>query len=535
MARRQQQADRASRDSIPERMLGRLISCLRSQSDADAAAAAAALPTIARFASSSSLPADIMSLQLQLQSPASAAAQSASPPAAAASTVFSLTAAACGGDGVCGPMLCLPPSVAFDPMCDADNVWHEPMPDVALDSQRLWLRGLYWSFAIYICACIGLLVAHVISFGYQRSLDDASIVSSKQSCSQVYFVSVGNLAGLAVAPAILLLTRLIILARDLLGSASCRLARWRCSSTLRSCLKAARRCVPNCGCYGCCRIGSAATDAVDARGGSRGTTVAHPSSTISIATIRDRDQGGNDEAEAEGEGEAEAEASSTGASHSSVSSHQSAGSGSSRRCAYRRAGNGKSDARDADDDAASGSGNDDDSDDDEDGADRYGRIDGRRQTGCDQAVVWSGNFLLVFAILDVVFFTVWNFVSPFLLSSDNSTSCAEIARSVFDLQLVTSIFLWVFLGELLFLFMVTRLYSCCTQRLGYCLNEEQVCVLTVHNRLNLDYLCFSGIRAPIHSSLSLNFTNLHSLLVFRLLVVSFAARPHSRKARVGKD
>ncbi len=466
LARRQQQADRASRDSIPERMLGRLVGCLRSQSDADAAAAAAALPTIARFASTSSLPADIMSSQLQLQRPASAAAQSvhdtSSPPPAA--NVFSLTAAACGGDGVCGPMLCLPPSVAFDPMCDADNVWHEPLPDVALDSQRLWLRGLYWSFALYICACIGLLVAHVISFGYQKSLDDASIVSSRQNCSQVYFVSVGNLASLAVAPAILLLTRFIILARDQLRSASCRVLRWRCSSTLRACFKAAYRCAPSCGC-----CGSATADNAVVRGGSLGTTVAHPSSTISIATVRDR---GVDE----GEGEIEIEASSaSSANQASAATLQSAGV--ARRRAYRRAGNGESDARDADD-AESGSDHDesDDDDDDDDDAGRDARIDGPRQTGCDQAVVWSGNFLLVFAILDVVFFTVWNFVSPFLLATDQSSSCADVARSVFDLQLVTSIFLWAFLAELLLLFIVTRLYSWCTQRLGYCLNEEQVCV-----------------------------------------------------------
>lgn len=44
--------------------------------------------------------------------------------------------------------------------------------------------------------------------------------------------------------------------------------------------------------------------------------------------------------------------------------------------------------------------------------------DPQRQTACDQAVVWSGNLLLVLAILDVAFFTIWNFLSPAFLESD---------------------------------------------------------------------------------------------------------------------
>ena len=45
------------------------------------------------------------------------------------------------------------------------------------------------------------------------------------------------------------------------------------------------------------------------------------------------------------------------------------------------------------------------------------------QTACDQAVVWSGNLLLVVAILDVAFFTIWNFISPVFLAPDCVRCC----------------------------------------------------------------------------------------------------------------
>ena len=170
-------------------MLTRLVSCLRASpaaGDADAAAS----PHVRRFASTSTLYAAATSSSGVQSAPSSSSSSSPlPPPPPPPATQFSLTAAACGGDGICGPVLCLPAHQAFDPMHDADNPWHAPLPDVALDAQLLWLRGLYWSFAVYILGCIGLLVAHTVIFGLSASLAAASsLESDKRQCSSVYFV-----------------------------------------------------------------------------------------------------------------------------------------------------------------------------------------------------------------------------------------------------------------------------------------------------------------------------------------------------------
>lgn len=64
--------------------------------------------------------------------------------------------------------------VAFDPLFDTDNnPWHDPVPDDSQDSRRVWQTGLYWSFMIYTLACLGLLIAHVVIFGLNSSIQAA--------------------------------------------------------------------------------------------------------------------------------------------------------------------------------------------------------------------------------------------------------------------------------------------------------------------------------------------------------------------------
>jgi hypothetical protein len=55
--------------------------------------------------------------------------------------------------------------------------------------------------------------------------------------------------------------------------------------------------------------------------------------------------------------------------------------------------------------------------------------------------------------------------------------CAQddvVPESFYNLQLITSIFLWLFCGELLLLWVSVQIISCCTQRHGLCLSVEQV-------------------------------------------------------------
>jgi hypothetical protein len=257
-------------------------------------------------------------------------------------------------------------------MCDVDNPWHEPLPDVALDSQRLWLRGLYWSFALYILACCGLLVAHSIVFGIQAYIVSASSLDSKrQNCHDIYFVSVGNLAGLALAPGILILTRFIIFIRDMIQSVHCH-----CHRQTRKCYRFL--CAP------CCR--SESTKPAIA-GSVVQQTIVTPHSSLKVSVQV---------------GDAIAEKASTVASLVGVVSTDA----EARTVAVPNS-------------RSSSDGTLFDSDDeDEPDAPLDENGEPRRQSACDQAVMWSGNLLLIVAILDVVFFTVWNFISPVFLDSN---------------------------------------------------------------------------------------------------------------------